>query len=79
MQGRKGLDVCQFPGRKASRSGFFDTSGKWVIEPRFDGVRDFQNGFAAAKKKGQWGMIDTSGNWIIQPVWGGIKDMAIVH
>lgn len=66
-------------GRKNDSFGFFDNTGKWVIEPQFEGVRDFKNGYAAAKKDGKWGMIDTAGKWIIQPVFAGIKDMELVN
>jgi hypothetical protein len=38
-----GLAYCK-SGKKV---GFIDTNGKWVIEPQFDKVRGFKNGYAA--------------------------------
>ena len=52
-----------------------DKTGKWVIEPQFEGIRDFKNGYAAAKKGGKWGVINKEGKWIIEPKFEGIKDM----
>ncbi len=33
-------------GRDSENYGYIDTSGKWVIEPRYFGARPFQNGIA---------------------------------
>jgi hypothetical protein len=41
-------------------------------------VRNFKNGYAAARTGGKWGIIDTSGKWVIQPMFEGIKDMELV-
>ncbi|MBK8699987.1 MAG: WG repeat-containing protein [Saprospiraceae bacterium] len=45
--------------------GFIDTSGRVLIPPAYDDVRDFKNGFAVANLKGKWGYIDTMGKVII--------------
>ncbi len=42
--------------------GFADERGVVVIEPQFDDVRNFSEGYAAVKQKGVWGYIDTEGN-----------------
>jgi hypothetical protein len=55
--------------------GFFDKDGKWIIEPRFKAVRNFKNGYAAAREDVGWGIIDKQGNWIVQPLFEGIRDM----
>ncbi|MFA6599194.1 MAG: WG repeat-containing protein [Ignavibacteriaceae bacterium] len=47
---------------KNSAYGFIDKTGKFVIEPNFEEVRDFSNGFAAVKKDNKWGFIDTTGS-----------------
>ncbi|WP_028980288.1 WG repeat-containing protein [Sporocytophaga myxococcoides] len=65
-------------GRKGEKFGFYDNTGKWVIEPKFDGARDFKNGYAAVKENGKWGMIDRAGNWVIKPLYAGIRDMELV-
>ncbi|PCI99407.1 MAG: hypothetical protein COB15_04290 [Flavobacteriales bacterium] len=48
------------------------------IEAKFDGLRSFKNGFAAAKKGGKWGLINEVGEWIVEPTLGGIKDVELV-
>jgi len=65
-------------GRKDGKLGFYDKTGKFVIEPQFEGVRNFRNGFAAAKLNDKWGMINTSGEWVIQPKFDGIRDMELM-
>ncbi|MDQ3051555.1 MAG: WG repeat-containing protein [Bacteroidota bacterium] len=66
-------------GKKGDKKGFYDSKGKWVIQPQFDGVRDFKNGYAAAKLGDRWGIIDKTGKWVIQPTFDGIKDMEAVR
>jgi len=41
--------------------GFIDTTGKVVIEPRFDAVGRFSEGLAAVQEKREWSFIDRSG------------------
>ena len=59
--------------------GFFNKTGEWIIAAEFENVRDFKNGFAAAKSNGLWGFIDKKGNWIIQPTYVNVKDMNLVN
>lgn len=61
-------------GRQAGKIGFFDQTGKWVIQPKFVAVRSFVNGYAAAREGDLWGVIDTKGNWVIEPKFVSIKD-----
>ena len=56
------------PAREAERIyGFIDTSGKWVIAPRYAGVHCFTEGLAAvqATGNGAWGYIDRRGRMTI--------------
>jgi len=66
-------------GKKNDKKGFYDSKGKWVIAPQFDGTRDFKNGYAAAKVGDKWGLIDKTGKWVVQPNFDGIKDMELVR
>ncbi len=54
--------------------GFVDSEGLWVIEPKFDEVRDFCNGFAAFKIKwdkfeGEWGYLKPDGSYLVPAVF----------
>jgi hypothetical protein len=56
--------------------GFIDTSGKWVIHPVFDEVRNFSEGLAGAKEGEKWGYITSSGEWAIQPFCKRAEDFS---
>ncbi|NUN10758.1 MAG: WG repeat-containing protein [Ignavibacteriaceae bacterium] len=45
--------------------GYVDKTGKFVIEPVYDEVRDFSDGLAAVKKEGKWGFIDKDGKTVV--------------
>lgn len=47
--------------------GFVNTSGKFVIEPRFAFVQPFSDGLAAVKEDKSWGYIDKTGKYVITP------------
>ena len=55
--------------------GLKNADGDWVIEPKFDRVRDIpkdcQYGLAAMNIDGNdlWGIIDRKGNFVLQPVF----------
>jgi hypothetical protein len=58
-------------------SGYIDSTGKWVIKPRFDSAMDFRLGLAAVRVGadergfgGLWGFIDRQGRWAIRPTYG---------
>lgn len=65
-------------GVKGEKTGYYDKTGKWVIEPKLDGGRDFKNGYASAKKGEKWGFINEKGEWVIEPTFGGVKDMELI-
>lgn len=45
--------------------GYIDLTGNVVIEPQYDGARDFCSGLAAVCCNGLWGYIDEAGNTVI--------------
>jgi len=47
--------------------GFIDTSGKLVIEMKFNAVSQFSEGLARARHNGKWGFIDKTGEFVIPP------------
>jgi hypothetical protein len=48
-------------------SGFIDTRGAFVIEPRFESAQSFSQGLAAVSVGGKVGFVDTSGLMVIAP------------
>ena len=48
--------------------GYAERPGdEWVIKPRFDDARDFQEGIGIVKVNGRWGAILPDGSWLIKP------------
>ncbi len=47
--------------------GFVDSSGKVVIEPKYEAVKPFSEGLAAVVKDRRWGYIDKEGKEAIEP------------
>lgn len=48
---------------QSGKWGFINQQQQWVIQPRFDEAKEFQDGKAAAKQGGKWGFINKQGNW----------------
>ena len=46
------------------RWGYINEKQEWVIPAKFEDVKEFQNGKAAAKLNGKWGFINKRGEWI---------------
>ena len=44
--------------------GFINEKQQWVIQPKFEDAKEFQNGKAAAKLNGKWGFINKRGEWL---------------
>ena len=49
---------------KHGKWGYINDKQDWVIEPRFEEAKDFQNGRAGAKLNGKWGFINKKGDWL---------------
>ena len=63
-----------FPAGKKGVRGFVNSSGKWVIEPKFSNVKmfseqigEYQNGSS------YWGLLSPSGQMITSPEWEEVK------
>jgi hypothetical protein len=52
---------------ETGRYGYIDSTGSWLILPRFDDAGPFCSGIAAIRLDGEWGYIDKTGSYIIQP------------
>ena len=60
----------------AKKYGFIDKNGKVVIEPQFDNVEDFIEGFWKVEKDGKWGFIDKNGKVVIEPQYDYVRDFS---
>lgn len=53
------------PVKYKGKYGFINTKGNWIIEPRFDSVGIFYNGYADYYSQGKSGLINQDGEIII--------------
>ena len=58
------------------KMGFRDLDGKVVIEPKFDDVEMFSEGYSAVQMGDKWGLIDETGKYKIEP---GFEYLGSVH
>lgn len=63
----EGADAGIFRIERNGKWGYVDRSGKVLVAPRFDGARDFFDGFAAVGAGAKWGYIHPSGDFLIEP------------
>jgi hypothetical protein len=63
-----GHDVAPASETETGKIGAINRNEEWVIQPVFDAIEPFSEGFAAAKKDNQYGYIDTNGKWIFNQV-----------
>lgn len=47
--------------RKGKKVGLINTQGKIVVEPKYDIIRPFENGFARVFNNGMWGILNAKG------------------
>lgn len=55
--------------------GFMDTTGKWIVQPKYINVMPFYNGLAAVQvqaKNAKWGFIDKTGKEVIAPKYNSV-------
>lgn len=60
------------PAKYNGKYGFITTKGEWHIEPIFDSVGIFHNGFADFYQNGKQGMINNKGEIVIKPIYSFI-------
>jgi hypothetical protein len=65
-----------FPAGKGAKTGFVNSSGKWVIEPKFDEVGNFHERLASFINSSKWGLVGMDGNIISGPKWDEIKNFS---
>lgn len=49
---------------QSGRWGFINERQEWVIQPRFDEAKEFQDGKAAVRQNAKWGFINKRGEWL---------------
>jgi hypothetical protein len=54
------------PVKFDGKYGFIEKNGNWHLEPKFDSIRNFTNGFADSYKNGKAGIINTKGELVIE-------------
>ncbi|SDB40620.1 WG containing repeat-containing protein [Pseudobutyrivibrio sp. YE44] len=47
--------------------GAVDIDGNWILEPKYDELSWFKDGYVGARIEDLWGVLDLSGNWVIPP------------
>nr|MCR6538494.1 WG repeat-containing protein [Campylobacter lari] len=57
------------------KSGFVDEKGKILVEPKFNFVSDFTNGFAVVRLNGKFGLINTKRDFFIEPEFDKIEQL----
>lgn len=62
-----------YPAQKGDKWGYIDKKGRFVIEPQFDSIDVFSEGFAAVAVDGKIGFIDKTGNMVIAPQFDGLN------
>ena len=62
-----------FPIRKADRWGFIACDGRVIVEPQFDSVLKWSEGFAAFQRAGKYGFVDSDGKVVCEPVFDKVR------
>ncbi|MEM6632833.1 MAG: WG repeat-containing protein [Bacteroidota bacterium] len=75
LVGSKPKELVEYPRQvtltetRGGKWGFVDTTGHFVINPKYAEARGFSEGLAAVKltKGSDWGFINTRGAWVVEP------------
>jgi len=55
------------PAVSGGKWGYIDTTGKWVIDPQFEGAKNFGDGLAPVTVGGRTGYINEKGRFVVNP------------
>lgn len=61
------------PIHKNNKWGFMDSTGKQVVEAKYDGVANFKDGFAPVLKNNLWGFINEKGQEVVGLKYTGVS------
>ena len=67
------------PAKHGGKWGFVELSGKWAVNPGFDGAREFKNGHAPVCMGGKWGFIGKDGKPSTPFAYEDVKDVRDGH
>ena len=65
------------PHPKSFKMGYIDKSMQFVFTidtEKFQIIRDFSEGLAAAKREDKWGYIDKTPQWVFRPIYDKVGD-----
>ena len=62
-----------YPVEEKGKFGYINSTGQWIINPKFEWCDFFYEGLAIAKEKGKFGFITIKGEWISKPVYDSAK------
>ncbi|MFN3997906.1 WG repeat-containing protein [Algoriphagus sp.] len=65
-----------FPAGKDGKTGFVNSSGKWIIDPLFSEASNFYESVSFYRNSSKWGLIGTNGNIISDSRWDEIKNFS---
>jgi hypothetical protein len=65
-----------FPAGKNGEIGFVNSSGEWIIEPKFAEVNNFNESIAAFRNSQNWGLVASDGKIISEAKWDEIKSFS---
>ncbi len=62
--------------KKDNLYGIMDENGQVIVEPSYDKMRAFSNGFAAVCKDSRWGYINEEGREVIDLIYKEVNDFS---
>lgn len=65
-----------FPAGKGGMAGFVNSSGAWVIDPKYAETGVFSEQISTFRNTLSWGLIGMDGRVISEPKWDEIKDFS---
>lgn len=65
-----------FPAGRAGKTGFVNSSGQWVIEPKFEEANNFNDKISTFRNTSTWGLVGMDGNIITDAKWDEIKNFS---
>lgn len=54
--------------------GLVDSTGNVQLEPKYDEIERFSDGFAAVKQDGKWGFLNLAGQMAIRPLYAYVRE-----